>query len=50
MDGAQIRIMEEVDEKGFRGLLERHDGLTLPSAGPVFGGYCLRNFSNLQKR
>ena len=49
MDGAEIRIVEEVHEEGFSGLLQRHDGLTLPSTGTIFGGYRLRNFSNLGK-
>jgi hypothetical protein len=39
MNGAQIRVMKEIDEKGFRSLLKREDGLTLPSGGAIFGGH-----------
>jgi len=30
VDGAHIRIMEEIDQKGLGGLLQRSNGLTLP--------------------
>lgn len=30
MDGAQIRILEQVHEKGFGGFLQGLDGLALP--------------------
>lgn len=39
--------MEEVDHEGFGGLLERHDGLTLPSGGAVFSNNILRDLPNL---
>jgi hypothetical protein len=48
MNGAQIRVMKEIDEKGFRSLLKREDGLTLPSGGAIFGGHLLRNLADLQ--
>jgi hypothetical protein len=47
VNGTQIRIMEEVDEEGFRCLLQCLDGLALPSSGTRFGCDGLRNFSNL---
>ena len=30
VDGAHIRIMEEIDQEGLGGLLQRSNGLTLP--------------------
>jgi hypothetical protein len=50
MDGAQIGVVEEVDEESFGGLLERLDGLALPSGGACLGGDGLRNFADLGRR
>jgi hypothetical protein len=50
VDGAQIRVVEEVDEEGFGGLLERLDSLALPSGGACLGGDGLRNFADLDGR
>jgi hypothetical protein len=49
MNGAQIRVVKEVDEEGFGGLLQRLDSLTLPSSGTLVCGDHLRNFSDLAK-
>jgi hypothetical protein len=48
VDGAQIRVMKEIDEEGFSGLLEGEDGLTLPSGRTLLGGHLLRNLADLQ--
>jgi hypothetical protein len=48
VDGAEIGVVEEVDEEGFGGLLQGYDGLTLPSIGAVFGCDCLRNLTDLE--
>jgi hypothetical protein len=48
MDGAQIRIVEEIDQEGLGGLLQRSNGLTLPPErffGRVRDGDC--DFANL---
>lgn len=50
VNGAQIRVVEEVDEESFSGLLQRHDGLTLPPAWTVVMGHGLRDFSDLFER
>jgi hypothetical protein len=47
VDGAEIRIMKEVDEEGFSGFLEGHDGLALPSAGTVLVCDCLGYLADL---
>lgn len=50
VNGAEIRIVEKVDEKSLGGFLEGHDGLTLPSIGPVFGCDGLGDFAHLSER
>jgi hypothetical protein len=47
VDGTQVRIVEEVDEESFGSLLQRLNGLALPSIGTCLGGNGLRNFSDL---
>lgn len=40
VDGAQICVVEEVDEEGLSGLLEGSNGLRLPSVWTVVASYC----------
>ena len=47
VDGAQIRIVEEVDEEGFGGLLQGLNSLALPSGGSCLGGDGLGDFTDL---
>jgi hypothetical protein len=47
VDGAQIRVVEEVDKESFSGLLERHDSLALPSGRTVLSGDLLANLAHL---
>ena len=48
MDGAEVGVVEEVDEESFSGFLEGDNGLTLPSVGAVFGCDCLRDLADLE--
>lgn len=50
VNGAEVGVVEEVDEEGFGGFLEGDDGLTLPSVGAVFGCDCLRDLADLEAR
>jgi len=50
VDGAEVGVVEEVDEEGFGSFLEGDDGLTLPSVGAVFGCDCLRDLADLEAR
>jgi hypothetical protein len=50
VDGAKVRVVEQIDQEGFGGLLERLDGLALPSGGPCLGGDGLRDFADLGGR
>jgi hypothetical protein len=47
MNGAEICVVEEVHKERFCGLLQRLNGLTLPSGRTLIGGYHLRNLANL---
>ncbi len=38
MDGAQVRVFEEVDQEGLGGFLERLDRLALPAQGVAVHG------------
>lgn len=48
MNGAEVRIVEEVDEECFGRFLQGHNSLTLPSVGTVLGGDSLRDFPYLR--
>ena len=47
MNGAEVRIFEQVDEEGFGGFLEGLDGLGLPEEGFADGGEGLGDFADL---
>lgn len=39
MDGAEIRVLEQVDQEGLAGFLQRLDGLGLPAKGLAADGH-----------
>lgn len=49
MNGAQVRIVEEIDKERFSGLLQCLNSLTLPSGRTLIGGHHLRNFADLSR-
>ena len=49
MDGAQVGVVEKVDKEGLGGLLQGHDGLTLPAAGSVLIGDGLGDLADLER-
>jgi hypothetical protein len=49
VDGAQVGVVEEVDEKGLGGFLQGDDGLALPAAGAVLVGDGLGNLADLEE-
>ena len=48
VDGAQVCVVEEVDEEGLGCFLQREEGLGLPSVWAVVAGYALCDFSDLR--
>ena len=47
VNGAEVRVFEQVDEEGFGGFLEGLDGLGLPEEGFADGGERLGDFADL---
>jgi hypothetical protein len=48
VDGTQVGVVEKVDKEGLGGLLQGHDGLTLPAAGAVLASNGLGNLADLE--
>jgi hypothetical protein len=49
VDGAEVRVVKKVDKEGFSCLLQRHEGLTLPSERIAALGQVQCNFSDLRR-
>jgi hypothetical protein len=47
--GAQVRVVEDAHKEGFSGLLQRLDGLTLPSVGAAFVSCVLADLPYLEQ-
>lgn len=49
VDGAEVCVVEEVDQERFCGFLQREYGLRLPSVGAVVAGDGLGDFTDLER-